>query len=35
MMREAADAAHGVQWDEKRENRTRSLAAEYDYVHEP
>jgi hypothetical protein len=34
-MREAADTARGVQWDEKREDRTRNLAADYDNVHEP
>jgi hypothetical protein len=32
-MREAADTARGVQWDKKREGRTRNLAADYDYVH--
>jgi hypothetical protein len=31
---DAADIARGVQWDEKREGRTRSLAADYDYIHE-
>jgi hypothetical protein len=29
------NTAHAVQWDEKREGRTRSFAADYDYVHEP
>jgi hypothetical protein len=34
VIREAADTARVVQWDEKREGRTRNLAADYDYVHE-
>jgi hypothetical protein len=34
VIREAADTARDVQWDEKRGDRTRNLAANYDYVHE-
>jgi hypothetical protein len=33
VIREATDTARAVQWDEKREGRTRNLAANYDYVH--
>jgi hypothetical protein len=29
------NTARAVQWDEKREGRTRILAADYDYVHGP
>jgi hypothetical protein len=32
--REAADTARAEQRDEKREGRTRNLAADYDHVHE-
>jgi hypothetical protein len=34
VIREAADPARGVQWDKKREGRTRNRSAVYDYVHE-
>jgi hypothetical protein len=30
---ETANTARRVQWDKKREGRTRNLAAGYDYVH--
>jgi hypothetical protein len=33
-IREAADTARGVQWDEEREDWTRNLAADYNYVYE-
>jgi hypothetical protein len=35
VIRQAADTARAVQWGEKREGRTRDLATDYDYVHEP
>jgi hypothetical protein len=34
VIREAADTAREVQWDEKRQGRPRNLAADYNYVHE-